>query len=110
MSTNTHTWTEANFDSELARSEGTVVVDFWAQWCAPCKALAPTLDALAGEYAGRATVVKVDIDQEAGLAARFQVQSIPTLLFFRDGELVDRVVGNTSAATLRTKIDSFQPA
>ncbi len=110
MTQHTQTWTEADFDSQLAQSQGTVVVDFWAEWCPPCKALAPTLEHLAEEYAGRATIAKVDIDKEAGLAARFQVQSIPTLLFFRDGELVDRAVGNLPPATLRSKIDDHQAA
>src|SRR4026208_503937 len=84
--------TEAAFDQTLAEHKEAVVVDFWAEWCGPCKAVAPTLDELATEYAGRVTIAKVNVDEHPGLAARFQVRSIPTLLIFKGGQVVDKAV------------------
>ena len=77
--------TEAAFDQTLAEHQEPMIVDFWAEWCGPCKAIAPTLDELAQEYSGRVTIAKVNVDEHPGLAARFQVRSIPTLLFFKGG-------------------------
>ncbi len=83
--------TEQDFDATVAK--GVTLVDFWAGWCGPCKMLAPVIEKLAGQYEGRATVAKVDIDAEMGLASRFGIMSIPTVLVFRDGELVNQAVG-----------------
>jgi thioredoxin 1 len=85
--------TEADFDQALASTDKPVLVDFWAQWCPPCRALAPTLDRVAREQAGQAVVAKVDIDSAQKLAIRYQVQSIPTLIVFKNGQPVDRMVG-----------------
>ncbi|MCI8526111.1 MAG: thioredoxin [Oscillospiraceae bacterium] len=82
---------EADFDQTIA--QGVTLVDFWADWCGPCKMLAPVIDALAARYAGKAQVAKVNIDEEMGLATRFGIMSIPTLLLFRDGKLEQQTVG-----------------
>ena len=87
------TITAANFESEVLQSATPVLVDFFATWCGPCKMLAPTLDQVAAEVAGRAKVVKVDIDASPDLAQRFGVMSVPTLAVFKDGKLVNQVVG-----------------
>lgn len=83
--------TEATFDQAV--SSGLVVVDLWAPWCVPCRMLAPTVEELAGEYAGKAAFYKLNIDEEKGPAQKHQVMSIPTLLVFKDGKVVDRIVG-----------------
>jgi thioredoxin 1 len=98
--------TEAAFDQVLAGRSEPVVVDFWAEWCGPCKAIAPVLEELAGEYAGRVTIAKVNVDEHPGLAARFQVRSIPTLLFFKGGQVVDQVIGAVPKAQIKRRLDA----
>ena len=88
--------TESNFESEVIGSPIPVLVDFWAIWCGPCKMISPIVDLIATEMAGTAKVGKVNVDNSAALANRFNVRSIPTLLFFKNGELVDTIVGATS--------------
>lgn len=88
--------TEANFEEEVTGSAVPVLVDFWATWCGPCKMISPIVDQVATEMAGTAKVGKVNVDDNAALANRFNVRSIPTLLFFKNGELVDTIVGATS--------------
>lgn len=83
--------TEAAFDQAIA--QGVTLVDFWAGWCGPCKMLAPAIEELGRQYDGKATIAKVDVDAEPGLASRFCVMSIPTVIFFKDGEEIDRKVG-----------------
>jgi len=84
---------DATFEQEVVQNKGLTVVDFWATWCGPCRMIAPILDQLAGEYAGKAKVTKLDVDANQQTASRFNVRSIPTILFFKDGKLVDQVVG-----------------
>lgn len=82
-----------NFETEVIESILPVVIDFWAEWCAPCHRVSPILDELAGIYADRVRVVKVNVDEEIEIAARYAVRSMPTFLFLRDGQVVDQVVG-----------------
>jgi thioredoxin 1 len=97
--------TTASFDSEVLKSSTPVLVDFWAPWCGPCRAVAPTVDALASEFAGRAKVVKLNTDEEADIAVKLGVGSIPTLMVFKNGEMVERVVGNRSKNELAALIN-----
>ncbi len=96
--------TDATFSSEIEQSSGLVLVDFWATWCGPCQVVAPVLDQLAGDYAGRARVAKLDVDSNQRTAMRFNVRSIPSILFFKNGRHVDTVVGAVPKAVLEGKI------
>jgi len=100
---------EARFDKHLARSDLPLVVDFWAAWCGPCRAMAPIFDRAAAELEPRARFAKVDVDANPGLAARFGVQGIPALLVFQGGKVVARQSGVTDAATLRGWVERFSP-
>jgi thioredoxin len=98
--------TESTFDETVATTDGLLLVDFWAPWCGPCRAIAPVLDSLVEASAGRVTLAKVNVDDEPVLAGRHQIRSIPTLLFVRDGRIVDRVVGAVPRETLAAKIQT----
>ncbi len=97
--------TDADFDSQVLASDQPVLVDFWAPWCGPCKMIAPALDDLASTYAGRAKVVKVDIDQNQATAMKFHVRSIPMLLLFKDGQVQATQIGAVGKAQLAQMID-----
>ena len=98
--------TQATFEEEVVKSDTPTLVDFWAPWCGPCRTLSPTVDQLAGEYAGRLKVVKVNTDQNAEVAGKYGIRGIPTLIFFKDGKEVDRVVGVQAKTALASKIES----
>jgi thioredoxin 1 len=100
------TLTDANFEAQL-KAQPLVLVDFWAEWCGPCRMVAPVLEELAGEYRGRLAVGKVNVDENRQIAARFGIRSIPTLLFLRDGVRVDQIVGAHPKSTIKGKIDQL---
>lgn len=102
---NTVTLTKDNFDSEVLQSQTPVLVDFWAEWCGPCKAIGPILDELATEYGPKLKIGKVNIDNEQNLALQYGIQSIPTLLLFSKGQVSDQVVGLRSKRDLKGRID-----
>ena len=102
---NVQTFTDGNFEDTVIKSGQPVLVDFWAEWCGPCKMLAPTVDALATDYAGKVTVGKLNVDDNPGIATKFQIMGIPALLLFKDGEVVEKVVGMTPKETLKKAID-----
>src|SRR5438270_886507 len=99
------TLTDGNFSQEVLKSPVPVLVDFWAEWCGPCKAVAPILDELATEYDGRVKIGKVDIDQWQALAAEYGIRAIPTLLVFKDGQVADQIVGLRSKRDFKSKLD-----
>jgi thioredoxin 1 len=100
------TITEQNFD-EVLQNNAVVMVDFGATWCGPCKALAPVVEEIANEYDGRAAVCKADVEECSSIAARFRIRNVPTVLFFKNGELKDKSVGAVQKSTLTQKIDAL---
>jgi thioredoxin 1 len=99
------TLTDANFSEQVLKSSTPVLVDFWAEWCGPCKMIAPVLDELAGEYDGKVKIGKVNIDEHQQLAINYGINSIPTLLFFKNGQVADQVVGMRSKRDLKASFD-----
>ena len=104
MTENTTLVTDDNFEAEIEKHSGLAVVDFWATWCGPCRMIAPILDQLATEHAGKLKVAKLDVDSNIKTATRFNVRSIPLLLFFKDGKVVDQIVGAVPKSSIESKI------
>jgi thioredoxin 1 len=99
--------TEETFDAEVGKHNEVLMVDFWAEWCAPCRAIAPTLEDLARESGGKVSLAKVNVDDHPGLAARYGVRSIPTILLMKDGTVLDQVIGAVPKAQLKKKLDAI---
>lgn len=106
------TATDDNFNEEVLEANEPVLVDFWATWCGPCRMIAPTIEELAGEFKGRAKVAKLDVDNNPQTAMQYGIRSIPTLLFFKNGEVVDQMIGAVSKKALADKLEMLagQPA
>ena len=99
--------TEQNFDEALAAQTGVMMVDFWAEWCGPCRAVSPVLESLARESEGRVTLAKVNVDEHPGLAARYGIRSIPTILFVKQGKVADQVIGAVPRAKIKEKLEAL---
>jgi thioredoxin 1 len=104
--------TDESFKNEVVNADVPVLVDFWAAWCGPCRMIAPMIEELAREFDGRAKITKMDVDNNPQVAMQFGIRSIPTLLFFKDGEVVDQLIGASSKKTLADKLEALvsQPA
>ncbi len=101
------TLTDANFQDEVLSSDRPVLVDFWASWCGPCRVIAPTIEKLAADYEGKAKVAKLDVDANPQVAMQFGIRSIPTIMFFKDGRVVDQAVGVLPERALAEKLDAL---
>jgi thioredoxin 1 len=99
--------TDANFDELVLKSSQPVIVDFWAEWCGPCRMIGPIIDEMSTEYNGKAVIGKVDVDSNSGISSQFNVRSIPTILFIKNGEVVDKSVGAVPKATLVAKLEAL---
>ena len=107
MAENTLEFTSDNFESEVLNSDKPVLVDFWAEWCGPCKMLTPTIDALASEYAGKCSIGKLNVDHHSDIATKYGIRSIPCLLFFKDGKVEKQVVGAVEKNEIATVLDNL---
>ncbi len=99
--------TSSTWDQEVTEYKGIVMVDFWAVWCGPCRMIAPTIEELAKDYAGKLKVGKLNTDENADIASRFKIMGIPTIIFFKDGVKVDQIVGAVPKPQLKSKIDAL---
>ena len=99
--------TDAEFDGTILNSDKPALVDFWAVWCGPCRIVGPIVEELAGEYADRAVIAKLDVDSNRDTAVKYGIQAIPTLLFFKGGQQVDRIVGAADKRTIQAKLDAL---
>jgi len=99
--------TDSNFEEEVLKSDKPVLVDFWAEWCGPCRMVGPIVDELAEEYDGKAVMAKMDVDSNPDTSVKFGIRNIPTILFFKNGEIADKQVGAVPKATLASKLDAL---
>jgi thioredoxin 1 len=105
MSEHVKAVSDASFETDVLESKQPALVDFWAEWCAPCRMIAPTIEAIATQYSGRAAVVKVNVDENPGIAQRYGIKGIPTLILFREGKEEERIVGATSKESLTRLVE-----
>ena len=101
------TFTDGNFEEEVLNSSIPVLVDFWAEWCAPCKMIAPTVDEIANEFDGKLKVGKVDVDSNPKVSSKYQIRSIPSIVFFKDGKVTDQIVGAVPKVKIMSKIETI---
>mgnify|MGYP001123935041 FL=1 len=97
--------TVSSWEKEVLNSKGIVMVDFWAPWCGPCRIIAPTIEELASEYEGKIKIGKLNTDENPEIATRYRIMGIPTIMFFKDGQKIDQIVGVVPKSTLKSKID-----
>jgi thioredoxin 1 len=102
---NVQTFTDGNFDSDVLKAGTPVLVDFWAEWCGPCRAMGPSIDALAGDYMGKVSVGKLNVDDNPEITQRYMVRGIPTVMLFKGGQIVDQVVGLVDKSALKQLVD-----
>lgn len=99
--------TSSKWDSEVIKAQGLVMIDFWAPWCAPCRIISPTVEELSKEYVGKMKFLKLNTDENSDIASRYNIMGIPTLMFFKDGNKIDAIVGAIPKQQLKAKIDSL---
>lgn len=99
--------TTATWDAEVLNSSGLIMIDFWAVWCGPCRIIAPTVEELSKEYSGKVKVMKLNTDENPEIASKYKIMGIPTLMFFKDGQKIDQVVGAVPKPQLKSKLDSL---
>lgn len=97
----------ANWDNEVLKAKGLVMIDFWAAWCGPCRIISPAVEELAKEYSGKVKVAKLNTDENSEIASRYKIMGIPTIMFFKDGVKLDQIVGVVPKQHLKAKIDSY---
>lgn len=102
--------TTANWENEVLKAQGVVMIDFWAAWCGPCRMISPTVEELAKEYSGKVKVMKLNTDDNSEIASRYKIMGIPTIMFFKNGEKVDQIVGVVPKQQLKSKLDSLLSA